>query len=355
MASAVVSQPTGDLGPWVVHGQIDVPVYFPISDGKDMERLYVCLGGANLDGFVELRPVNRQRSTSSVFWTETSPLLYDFRACVVAPDSAYALMRGTELSEHLADRLTLVTGYPVRVLSIGLVYNESQLRECIAGHRTEYDATTGGEEAFRTQPPKNAQLLQLLAPSEHALEAIRWFRHAMLSRRDSDRFLAYYVSLESIARHVPNVSQQVSTCTKCGVEFGAERWEVATLRYLISRHPELPSDGGKLLAKIRARIAHGNTDYETIELARANLPALQRLTADGIALALGIDPSSFNVLAPSPVRFLAPIMRADYSQESNPLSDWGALLSDQFARYKAAHVVAASNQQASGADTGARQ
>lgn len=328
---------TADL--WVVHGKIDIPVYLPVPADEKMERLYVNLGGNDLDGFVELRPLDQQRSSTSVFWTASAPLAYEFRAGVKAPNSGGALLRGMELAEHLADRLTLLTGHPVRPLSIGFVYNELQLKACIAGERAEYDWTTGGEETFRTQPPKNGSLLQVLAPPEYALEAIRWFRHAMSSSRAPDQFLMYYIAIESIAKHVPGVPRQPSTCTKCGEEFGTERWETATLRYLISRHPQLPADAGKTLAKIRARIAHGSTDYETLDLASANLPALQRLSADGIALALGIDPNSFNFLAPSPIKHLAPFGHASYSPEEDPTNEWGNLLSNKFTIFMSQQVA----------------
>jgi hypothetical protein len=323
---------TTDL--WIVHGKIDIPVHFPAT-----ERLYVNLGGNDIDGFVELRPLDPQRASTSVFWTASEPLAYEFRSGIRATDGGSALLRGMEFAEHLADRLTLLTGYPVRPLSVGFAYNETQLKDCIAGERAEYDWTTGGEQAFRTQPPKNGTLVQVLAPPEYALEAIRWFRHAMSLSRAPDQFLAYYIAIESIARHVPGVPRQPSTCTKCGEEFGAERWETAALRYLISRHPQLPTDAAKTLAKIRARIAHGSTDYETLDLASANLPALQRLSADGIALALGIDPNSFNFLGPSPVKLLAPIGDVNYSSEKNPTTDWGDLLSNKFAVFMSQHVT----------------
>jgi hypothetical protein len=103
---------------WVVRGQMDVPVQFPVPEGKGMQRLYVCLGGTTLDGFVELRPLDPQRSATSVFWTATAPLAYAFRAGVTAPSSSVALLRGSELAEYLADRLTLLTGYPCRPLSV---------------------------------------------------------------------------------------------------------------------------------------------------------------------------------------------------------------------------------------------
>jgi hypothetical protein len=117
-----------------------------------------------------MRPANPERATSSVFWSQKEPISYDSRALVRAPAAPLALMRGIELFEHLADRLTLLTGYPVRVLAIGFTYDEDMLRQCIAGELQEYDATTSGEETFRTQPPKNAHFQQLLNPPESALE-----------------------------------------------------------------------------------------------------------------------------------------------------------------------------------------
>lgn len=323
---------------WVVQGKIDMPVYFQIPAGKKFERLYVPLGGNSIDGFVELRPLDEQHSSTSVFWTASNPLVYEFRLGIKASDGGSVLLRGMEYAEHLADRLTLLTGYPVRPLSTGFAYNETQLKACIAGDRAEYDWTTGGEQTFRTQLPMNGDLAQVLAPPEYALEAIRWFRHGMSLTRVPDQFLAYYIAIESIAKHIPGVPRQQSNCTKCGEEFGAERWETAALRYLISRHPQLPEDSGKLLAKIRARIAHGSTDYETLGIARANLPALQRLSADGIALALGINPKSFNFLEPSTIH-LAPFGNVDYSSEENPTTDWGDLLSNKFSIFMSQQVV----------------
>jgi hypothetical protein len=61
--------------------------------------------------------------------------------------------------------------------------------------------------------------------------------------------------------------------------------------------------------------------------------AEMRLVADGIALVYGIEPSQFNVLAQSPIRFLAPFLRAKYSVDENPAKRWGDFLSDAFSRY----------------------
>jgi len=262
------------------------------------------------------------------------------RALVRAPEAASALMRGKELFEHLADRLTLLTGYPVRVLTVEYTYDEDMLRQCISGETREYDATTGGEECFRTQLPKNPHFQQLLIPPESALEAIRWFRRAMTATRRIDQYLFYYIALESIAKHVPGVTRGPRRDSKGEEQRELETQENAAIRYLISRHTNLLPEAKKTLATIRARIAHGNADLATLELANANLPVLQRLAADGIALVYGVDPTRFNFLAPSPVKLLAPLLRAQYSAEEDPAKRWGTLLSDEFARYlRAAKVV----------------
>jgi hypothetical protein len=283
--------------------------------------------------FVQMRPVDFQRATSSVFWSAQEPITYECRAIVRAPNSALALMRGRELFEHVADRLTLLTGYPVRVVTVGFTYNEDMLRRCIVGEISDYDATSGGEECFRTQPPKNGNLQQLLIPPAVALEAIRWFRRAMSEPRRVEKYLFLYIALESIAKHVPGVTRGPRRDGEGAEVEGLETQENAAIKYLLSRHPSLPPGAKKTLATVRARIAHGNADLETLELAAANVTILQRLVADGIALVYGVDPSQFNVLAPSPVRFLAPVLQAHYSVQENPANRWGDLLSDAFTKY----------------------
>lgn len=259
--------------------------------------------------------------------------MHECRAAVRAPDAVPALLRGKELFEHVADRLTLLTGYPVRVLSVGMTYDEDMLRQCIAGEISEYNATTGGDDSFRIQLPKNANLPQLLIPPQSALEAIRWFRHGMTSTRRVDQYLSYYIALESIAKHVPGIARGPRHSSDGEEGGGLETQENAAIKYLISRHPQLPTGARSVLATTRARIAHGNADIQTLQLASANLPLLQRLAADGIALVFGIDPGQLNVLQPSPVEFIAPILRAQYSPQHDPSKRWGGLLSDAFITY----------------------
>ena len=318
---------------WVVEATVDLPACLKMDANRSPTAIYVSLGGEDPDGFVEMRPLDQERANSSVFWSAREPIAYECRALVRTPGAPYALMRGRELFEHLADRLTLLVGYPVRVLTVGYTYDEDMLKQCIAGEILEYDATTGGEESFRTQLPKNAHWQQLLIPPKSALEAIRWFRHGMTVSRKVDQYLCYYIALESIAKHVPGVTRGPRHNSKGEKKPGLETQENAAIRYLISRHPSLPPDAKKTLATIRARIAHGNADLQTLDLASANLPALQRLAADGIALVYGLDPTLFNVLRPSPIEFLAPLLRASYSPEHDPAKRWGGLLSDAFARY----------------------
>lgn len=319
---------------WVAEATLDVPVHLPGDTSRSLAAMYISLGGEDPDGFVQMRPIDVHRATNSVFWSAREPITHECRALLRAPNAALALMRGKELFEHLADRLTLFTGYPVRVLTVGFTYDEDMLRQCIAGEIREYDATTGGEECFSTQPPKNAHLQQLLIPPKAALEAIRWFRRAMSENRRVDQYLFLYIALESIARYVPGVTRGPRRDGGGTAAQGhLESQENAAIRYLISRHPSLPETANKTLRSIRARIAHGSTDLKTLELAHANLPVLQRLVADGIALVYGVDPGQFNVLEPSPIRFLAPICRAQYSAEENPAKRWGDLLSDAFNWY----------------------
>ena len=323
---------TGPLEPWVVEGTIDFPVELRMDTGKTPAAILISLGGEDPDGFMQLRPQNVERASASVWWTASERVAYDCRGLVRAPNPAAALHRGRELFEHVADRLTFLGGYPVEVLSVGMVYNEGQLKQCIAGHASEFDATTGGEASFRTKPAKNAHLLQLLTPPAAALEAMRWFRHAMLSARTLDQFLYYHTSLESIAKHVPGVTRGPRRDAQGKEEKGLESIEAAAIKHLLQRR-NLPLEGRRTIATIRARIAHGNTDLDTIMMAHANMRAVQRLAADAIALVFGIVPDLLRVFEPSPVLFMAPILKAKYLHDDNPATRWGSLLSDEFAKY----------------------
>lgn len=321
---------------WVVEGTIDFPAILPASaTGAQVAHLVVSLGGDDPDGFMQLRPHDRDQLAKLSWWSAAERWVYDGRALVRAPDAISALARGTELYEHVADRLTLWSGYPVQVLTVRFTYNENMLRDCAAGKRAEYDSTTGGEFTFRVNPPKNVGNVALLAPPAVALESVRWFRHAMLATRTLDQFLFYYIALESIAKHVPGVVRGPRRDAQGNqLEGDLESQEAAAIKHLLQRRGLLP-DGRRTLAEIRARIAHGNTDWALIVAAHANMTAVQRLAADGIALVYGVDPTTLLVMEPNPVLLLAPQLRAQYSAQGNPTTAWGGLLSDAHAAYVA--------------------
>lgn len=290
------------------------------------------LGGEDPDGFVQLRPQDRDRFAKMSMWSATARWAYDCRGLVRAPDAMSALTRGAELCEHVADRLTLWSGYPVVVLSVRFTYNEGMLKDCAAGKASEYDSTTGGDYAFRVNTPKNLANVALFSPPTIALEAIRWFRHAMLATRTLDQFLFYYIALESIAKHVPGVTRGPRRDAEGNMIDGLESQEAAAIKLLLQRR-KLPPDARRTLAEIRGRIAHGNTDWPTIAAAHANMAAVQRLACDGIALVYGVEPDTLLVMAPSPFVALAPQLRAHYSAEDNPTNSWGGFLSDAHADY----------------------
>ena len=351
MTESSANQTEQPVFQWVVESRIDFPACLPRTvGGAAVKDMYLCLVG-EFDGFVQLRPVDIGRATEPVFWTETNPIAYELRAGVRAPDAIAALYRGSELIEHVVDRLALLSGEFVRPLSLGFVYNEDQLRECIAGRREEYDGTTGGEGAFRTQPIRNAALAQrLLSPPIQAHMAIRWFRRGMTFREKVDQFVAFYIALESIAEHVPGITAEPRSCSNCGFKYTESKTN-ASIAFLIGRHPELPAEARQRLAQIRARILHGNADTVTLYNAAANASAVQRLAADGIALVLGVDPSQFS-FSTSPLMGLGglrpdimPLLRARYDVQKNPTTKWGGLLSDVFNEYiRKAQSISPSGQ-----------
>jgi hypothetical protein len=315
---------------WVVEAIIDIPVY-PIGPSFIIPASF---GDKDPDGFIQMRPIDLKRANSSVLWSASKPVAYECRALVRVPEIQYAMERGWELFERLADRLTLLVGYPVRVVTLKNAYDEDMLKECIDGRCAGYPYAAGcGEQHLLTQLPMNAHLGQLLNPPKSAFEAIRWFRQGMTASRKVDQYLYYYIALESIAKHVPGVIREHRRNSKGDEVNGLETQENAAIRYLISHYPSLPPDTKKTLATIRARIVHGNPDTQTLDLASEKLPLLQRLVADGIALVYGLNPASFNVLQPSPIGLVVPCIDASYSPDEDPTKRWGGLLSDVFARY----------------------
>jgi len=325
---------------WVVEAKLDIPARFENYPNDPRSFMWLSLGGDDPDGFVQLQPLDIERTRNKAFWSISDPMIYRCRALVRAPAEFSASMRGKELYEHVADRLTLLYGYPARVIAVGFVYNEHELKDCIAGKATEYSTTSGGEEVTRNNAPKNLQHQTLMNPPASALEAIRWFRRGMISSLRVEAFLFYYIALESIAKHIPGVTRErrrdsagkvKETCPACGGEPELETRENAAIKFLLTRRG-LPMKNKGQLATVRARIAHGNTDTETIDNASRGVGIIQRLAADGIALVCGIDPDQFNVLQPAPFLDIVPLGKAIYSDKDDPTVQWGGLLSDAFAK-----------------------
>lgn len=336
------------LATWVSEAVLDIPCQLPPHSPPQSDSIFISLGGLQIDGFTQLRPRDIGRSSSSVFWSATAPLLFDCRAAVFATDAASALLRAQALYEHVADRLSLLTGYPARIISSGITYNEDQLIQCIAGDRTEYELTHGLDDCFRTGPIKNPQLTQVLHPPEVALEAIRWFRHGMSQSRPIDQFLSFYIALESISRHIPNVERSFKRTPTGQQSKELESQESAGIRYLASRHQALPTNTRQKLAEIRARIAHGSTNSQVVGLAFANLALVQRLAADGIALVIGVIPEDLQVLQPKFASLIVPLLNGNYEGDNHPITRWSNSLTQAFAAYLAATGQHPPNKSAKG-------
>jgi len=316
---------------WVVEAQVDFPVLLPSRTGTTLSTLSIPIHGNRPDGFVQLKPKDGLDPTAVRWWSKSEQSLFDCRVLVTAANGIFALTQGMELLERLADRLAFYCGRHAEVVSIGFAYDEDSLKACIAGTRTEFDATSGGEPCFRVEEAKNSHLPQLLMPPEQANDACRWFRLGMSATRTLDQYLYYYIALESIAESVPNVTagpRRDAAGTECG---GLESQQAAAIKMLLQLRGLTP-DRRQELASIRARIAHGATDTRTFERARANVSLVQRVAADGIALVCGVPPTALQVLAPTPELFVAPMLSAHFDAADNPSTRWNGLLSDAFAR-----------------------
>jgi hypothetical protein len=319
---------------WVIEAVLDYPVQIQLQADAPPSTICLSMGGQSPDGFVQLRPQDARRSTQPTFCAESDPVLVECRGLVLAPDSMAALLKAADLFEHVADRLTLLSGYPTRVVNVGFAYNEAELRRCVAGELSEFEGTTGGKATFKTQPPKNMALSGLLSAPPSAHEGIRWFRQGLAARRHVDQFLFYYISLECIAEAVPGIARNRKRNAKGEEQDALESTFNALVRHLIGRHTGLPRNTRQELARIRGKVAHGGADVQALRAASQTLPVIQRLAADAIALACGVDPTSFKVLEPPAFDVVIPLLRCHYSSEDNPSSRWGGLLSDVFAKCK---------------------
>jgi hypothetical protein len=324
---------------WVLEGKLDLPVFFaPVgeSGASGVKGLFLDFSGASGDGIIELHACDAHRVNNSVWWSPDAPVLFDFRACVLACSMSEAWMRSGDFLEQMLDRLTFIAGVPVQLIEAGMLYNESQMQLCRTGAATEFECTTYGLPCRTTSPIANVHVVDKLIPSDRAKRALRWFRKAMCSSNAEDRFLAYYFSLECVSNDIKATAVKTHSCQKCGESTGIQKAQTDGIKLLIERHKDLPKSLFRDLGSTRAKLVHG-ADSSGTEMAIRLEPIARMLAAEGIAMSLQLSPDSIRIQDTS-IPVVMPIIRTRYDDASERLDIWGRTMTSMIETLKEMYV-----------------
>jgi hypothetical protein len=314
---------------WVLEGQMDLPVFFDSTESggdRNVTGLFLDFSGGSGDGVLELKAVDPARINKSVWWSCDEPVLFDFRAVILANNLVHAWERSRDFVEQMLDRLTFLGGAPVQLVKAGMLYNEAELERCRRSETTEYECTTHGINCRTTQLFANPHIVERFLPSERARRALRWFRKGLSFNNAEDRFLAFYFALEAIANDIEETKEKTHRCQHCGKSTGISKAATDGIKAIILRHNNLPKNFFSLLGKTRARIVHGG-DHNSTERVRQLESSIRILAAEGIALSLGANPESIRVVDPAfPV--IMPVMKGTYDPASDPAAKWRCSVTD---------------------------
>jgi hypothetical protein len=324
-------QPAVPQGPdrhlWVLEGVMDAPIVLPRpetgpSQGKDVRGFSIDFGNGDGDGFVEMHAVDVARANNSVWWSKDEPVLFDFRCSVVAAEPFVAWLRANDFLEQVLDRLTVLAGVPVTLVSLSSLYNETELIECKAGTRSSFRFQVGGRPTSKTGPVRNLHLLQHLRPSDRAKLAMRWFRKALTFDREEDQFLAFFVALEVISDDIKAPALVQPTCKNCGAEVNSFTSHLEGVKEVIRQHSEMPKRVFDRLRKVRGKIAHGELSHPLTAEVRDYLPFIERLAAEAIAISLGADPKTVQVRGGIRMYEGVIVGQVDFTPDQNPHMRW---------------------------------
>jgi hypothetical protein len=136
-----------------------------------------------------------------------------------------------------------------------------------------------------------------------------------------DRFLAYYIALEAVSNDIRQSTDKTHKCRHCKGDTGIARSQMDGVKDLIKRHLELPPDTFAVLTRTRSKIVHGAGD-EARAAAQKLEPLAQALAREGVALALGLDPSTVS-LQQSALPTFNVTAQADFLIANHPAVKWG--------------------------------
>jgi hypothetical protein len=315
----------GDL--WVLEGVMDAPIMLPrpeigLNQGKTVRGLFFDFSNGDGDGLVELHAADIARANTPSWWSKDAPVLFDFRCSVVAADPRIAWLRANDFTEQVLDRLTILAGAPVTLVSRSGLYNETELNACKTGSRTSFRFQTGGIPACTTAPLRNLHLVQHLRPSDRAKLAMRWFRKAQTFDKEEDQYLAFFIALEVISDDIKPAAVVTPKCKNCGAEVNSFTSHFGGVKEVVNRHADLPKKMFDRLRRVRGEIAHGALSQKLTAEVREYLPLIERLGAEAIAISLGSDPTTVQVRGGIRLYDGFVFGEVDFNPETNPHTRW---------------------------------
>jgi hypothetical protein len=286
---------------WVGLGRFDFPVQLqldlPQLDLNKKPRFVMDFSQGTGDGYFEFRPLDFERASTSSWWSRDEPVLFEFRASVVAalPD---AMRRASTFVEHYLDWLSLFHGVAAADPKWDYLFNETELEACRVGTRTEFTSLAIGTPTFSTGPARNLALATASFDEEVARSA-RWLRKAMLSSNMEDRFLLLFATCEDLSRRIKVGDKRTVTCPKCQdskeIDPGVDHAGFKTIL------EELFGADGKRaykdLNRLRGSIAHGGKHPKLLfpQLLQFE-PVVKAAALASLAKVLGVSREALDLL-----------------------------------------------------------
>lgn len=316
---------------WVALGRFDFPVQIalnPTQVGLDQKPCFVWdLSKGTGDGYLEYRPLDLERASKSTWWSDDEPVLFEFRASVIAAVPEVK-RRVATFVEHCLDWLSLLHGVAAGVPRWEYFYDETELNACRTGEATQYTVMPSAMPTFSTNLARNLPLAGVRFDEDVARSA-RWLRKAMLSSNIEDRFLLLFATCESLSRRMKVGDNRTVTCPKCQESYqidpGVDHAGFKTI--LDELFPEHGKKAYRELNRLRGSIAHGGKHPKVLFPQLIQLePVVKAAALASLAKVLGLPSRALDLLNYGHFEIM-PICVAKFTGK-DPYDAWGQSITE---------------------------
>ena len=283
------------------------------------------------DGYFEYRPIDVQRASSSSWWSEDEPVLFECRASIVAPLSD-AKRRAATFVEHCLDWLSLLHGVAAGTPRWEYLYDETELNACRTSDGTTFTVLPIGKPTFTTSGARNHLIATTLFDEEIA-RCARWLRKAMLSTNIEDRFLLLFATCETLSRKIKVGDKRQVTCPQCQDSYEIDPGvDHAGFKQILD---ELFADDAKkvyrTLNRLRGSIAHGGKHPKELFSDLLQYESIIKATAlASLAHVMGVPRESLDLLNFGHFEIM-PICMAKL-EDNDPSDAWGCSITERLQR-----------------------